>query len=49
MMSARQLPLGPVMLDVGGPQLTDEDRLRIMHPQVGGVILFACHRSRWHA
>ena len=40
-MTALQLPLGAVMLDVSGPALTDEDRARLRHPQVGGVILFA--------
>jgi len=33
--------LGPVMLDVVGKTLTDEDVRRIQHPLTGGVILFA--------
>jgi beta-N-acetylhexosaminidase len=33
--------LGPVMLDVQGLVLTEEDKIRLRHPQVGGVILFA--------
>ncbi|MEA5097716.1 MAG: beta-N-acetylhexosaminidase [Burkholderiaceae bacterium] len=32
---------GPVMLDVAGTQLTDDDLRRIRHPLTGGVILFA--------
>ena len=31
---------GAVMLDITGASLTDEDRKRLSHPNVGGVILF---------
>ena len=36
-----RLPLGPVVLDPVGAALGDDDRKRLTHPAVGGVILFA--------
>jgi len=36
-----RLPLGPAVIDVVGPGLTDEDRSRLRHPAAGGVILFS--------
>lgn len=35
------MSLGPVMLDIAGPVLDDDDRRRLLHPQTGGVILFS--------
>lgn len=34
------LPLGPVMLDVAGTELTQTDIDRLLHPLTGGVIFF---------
>ena len=35
------LPLGPLMIDIAGTALGDLDRERLVHPLVGGVILFS--------
>jgi beta-N-acetylhexosaminidase len=40
-MTQQQMPLGPVMLDVLGTTLSEDDLRRIRHPLTGGVILFA--------
>jgi beta-N-acetylhexosaminidase len=40
-MIQQQMPLGPVMLDVVGTALSEDDLRRIRHPLTGGVILFA--------
>lgn len=34
------MSLGPVMLDIAGCAIADDERKRLEHPQVGGVILF---------
>ena len=41
MSQARSLPLGPVVIDVAGTALTEDDRRRLLHPLTGGVILFS--------
>ena len=38
---SRNLPPGPVVVDVQGLHLTDAERRRLRHPLVGGVILFS--------
>lgn len=35
------LPLGPLMIDITGTELTDLDCERLCHPLVGGIILFS--------
>ena len=37
----KPLPLGPLMIDIAGSELTDLDRERLCHPLVGGIILFS--------
>lgn len=41
MTPVKNLPLGPVMIDIQGLALSDLDRERLSHPLVGGIILFA--------
>ncbi len=36
-----QVSYGPLMIDVAGLALTEADRRRLLHPLVGGVILFS--------
>ena len=35
------MSLGPVMLDIEGTELTADDKKKLLHPLIGGVILFA--------
>lgn len=37
----KNLPLGPLMIDIAGLELSPLDHERLLHPLVGGVILFA--------
>jgi len=37
----KKIPLGPLMIDIDGLQLSPLDNERLLHPLVGGVILFA--------
>ncbi|SDH52373.1 beta-N-acetylhexosaminidase [Propionivibrio dicarboxylicus] len=41
MTAVLELPHGPLMIDIGGIELTDADRVRLQHPLVGGLILFS--------
>jgi beta-N-acetylhexosaminidase len=45
MSQAKSIPLGPVVADVAGTALTEDDRRRLAHPLTGGVILFARNYS----
>ena len=38
--NSREMPLGPVMTTVSGLELSSQDRERLLHPGVGGVVLF---------
>jgi beta-N-acetylhexosaminidase len=40
MSAPRTMPLGPVMIDIAGTALDDDDRRRLLHPLTGGIILF---------
>ena len=40
-MSAKTMPLGPVMLDLAGAMPSAVEERRLLHPLTGGVILFA--------
>jgi beta-N-acetylhexosaminidase len=41
-------PHAPVVLDIAGPELSTDDRRRLQHPLVGGLIHFARHWVNRH-
>jgi beta-N-acetylhexosaminidase len=41
MAQPKAVPLGPVIIDIAGIALTDQDRIRLLHPLTGGLILFS--------
>lgn len=43
MTQGKDMALGVVIADVDGLRLNNTDRTRLLHPQLGGVILFARH------
>src|SRR5690625_6704583 len=40
-MSTEEIPLGPLVVGIDGLELNTENRSVLMHPAVGGVILFS--------
>ena len=39
------MSLGPIMCDIAGTELTIDDKRRLQHPMIGGVILFTRNYS----
>ena len=37
--TAKQIALGPIIIDVAGLTLSSDEQIRLCHPLVGGVIL----------
>ena len=37
----KTLPLGPLLIDIAGKKLLPEERDKLVHPSVGGIILFS--------